>query len=264
MAVRTTPATASDAALITEARLGDARAFDKLSRRHHAAVRDLADLVHPEPARLVAQALATAHRALHRANGPQVWMRGYLLQLAGRLAATAADPPEAKLRGTTLESSVPFRDHLLSDRHGTVVAEFAGLAPAWQAALWHRCAEGEPVGDVGAVVGVAPVMVEPLVTSAREGLRRALLARRWQEAPSPPCRAHLGRLDRSGAVPRSVQRHARVCPGCAGLLADLQAVDEDLPGVLARHLLGDTGDVYLARRRATGRILAQITAGDVL
>ncbi len=45
-------------------------------------------------------------------------------------------------------------------------------------------------------------------------------------------------------------RHTAVCRGCAQLVADLDAVDRELPEVLARHLLGSVGDSYLELRRA--------------
>ena len=133
-----------------------------------------------------------------------------------------------------------------------MATEFAGLAEAWQAALWHRTAERETDPEVATVVGVSPAMVRALVDSARGELRRSLLGSRWAQPLPAPCRAHTRRLaaSRHGVPPRAVLRHTAVCRGCAQLVADLDAVDRELPEVLARHLLGSVGDSYLELRRA--------------
>lgn len=237
--------TASDATLIAQTRRGDDLAFETLVRRHQAALRDLGSLLVDDPGPLVDEALRVAYRTLRRVQGPQTWLRGYLLQLMCRIHAhrASADPDAPE--------PVPFLDDHQTDDYDEVAAEFAGLADAWQAALWHRDAERESAAQVATVVGVSDDRVDALVRSAEEDLRRALLTRRWNDDLPAPCRAHTRRLMTASpdAIPRAVARHAVRCAGCAHLLDDLDVVRRHLPDVLARHLLGEVGDAYLAVRR---------------
>lgn len=234
--------TATDAALISRARLGDRLAFESLARRHLPAMRLLAELLDPGtgPDRLVGESLDVAYHHLRRATGPQSSLRTYLLMITRRMALEDVLPLAA----------VPFRDHRASDLHAAVGAGFAGLPEGWQAAVWHLEAEREPVEEVATVLGVAPAGVRRLVASARKGLRGALTSTRDPDLP-PSCTAHLLRLGRArGPVrPRSVVKHAARCERCVVLLGDLDVVERDLAGVLARHLLGPAAGAYLDVRR---------------
>ncbi len=236
MTDRSAARTASDAALIARVRLGDAAAFDLVTRRHRAALHDLGVILTPTPEALVERTLATAYSALRRARGPRTWMRGYLLDLTIRLHTTStSQPPRAG--------------------HAEIGRAYAGLADAWQAVLWHRLAEQETSTEVATVIGVSRDQVDALVGSARTDLRRSLLARRWQQALPAPCRAHTGRLleARPATIPRSMLRHAARCSSCCDVVEDLNAVQESLPEVLAGHVLADVGDDYLATRRLSAR-----------
>lgn len=257
MTERTGSVTASDATLIARTRRGDDAAFHSLAARHRGALDDLAALLGGPTDDLVDEALDTAFQRLRRVHGPTVWVRGHLLQLVCQLHAQHLTPgwgPVSTIgtREQLVEDAVPFRDHQLSGAHDAVATEFAGLAEAWQAALWHRTAERETDTEVATVVGVSPAIVTALVDSARDELRRSLLGTRWAQPLPAPCRAHTRRLaaSRHGVPPRAVLRHTAVCRGCAQLVADLDAVDRELPEVLARHLLGGVGDAYLELRQA--------------
>lgn len=259
MTERTGAVTASDATLIARTRRGDDAAFGTLAARHRQALDDLAGLLDGPTDDLVDEALDTAFHRLRRVHGPTVWVRGYLLQLVCQLHARhLAQQTGRGTSGTTdglTDDAVPFRDHQLCGAHDAVATEFAGLAEAWQAALWHRSAERETDTEVATVVGVSRAVVLALVESARDELRRSLLGSRWAQPLPAPCRAHTRRLtdSRHGVPPRSVLRHTVVCTGCARLVADLDAVDRELPEVLARHLLGGVGDSYLELRRAVAQ-----------
>ena len=257
MTQRTGSVTASDATLIARTRRGDDASFHCLASRHRQALDDLAALLDGPTDDLVDEALETALQRLRRVHGPTVWMRGYLLQLVCQLHVQHRSPgswPDIAVAAAEepVDDAIPFRDHQLSGAHDAVATEFAGLAEAWQAALWHRTAERETDTEVATVVGVSPAMVRALVDSARDELRRSLLGTRWAQPLPAPCRAHTRRLaaSRHGVPPRAVLRHTAVCRGCAGLVADLDAVDRELPEVLARHLLGGVGDSYLELRQA--------------
>lgn len=230
MTVRTAPASASDAALISQTRLGDDAAYATLAARHSPALVRLAHVFQDDPDTVVGETLATARAALRLRQGPRAWLRGYLLQVASRQHATGIGV-----------GPLP-----------AVQPAFGGLAEAWQAALWHRLVEHESPADVAAVVGVAQSGVIPVVTSAQEELRRAVLTRRWAQDLPAPCRAHLRRLlvVRPGVPPRAILRHATVCTGCSLLVEQLEALEAHLPEVLARHVLGPLGRPYLEVRRS--------------
>lgn len=236
---------ATDAALISRARLGNRRAYDALAARHRPAMRTLAVLLQDEaPDLLVDDALDAAYRSLRRMAGPRSAIRTFLLLLTRRLTEVPAGTEPAA------SDDLPFLDHRGSELHAAVGAGFARLPEAWQAAVWHLEAEREPLAQVASVLGVVPAGVRRLVTSARQELRTSLL--RDQQGRLPPaCAGHVLRLARArGAVPpRSVLRHAAGCERCVVLVADLDIVERELAGTLARHLLGPAADGYLDLRR---------------
>ena len=149
---------------------------------------------------------------------------------------------------------VPFRD-LVGPAHRAVAAELLWLPEAWQGALWHRYVEGDDDATVGALLGVAPAMVDPLVQRALDGLRQGVISRARTRTLPMQCKAHALRLERSAstAVPRSAVRHAATCGRCGVLLADLAAVSDALPSLLAEHLLGPAAQDYL-RARSGGAV----------
>ena len=161
-------ATASDARLIARARLADASAFSALFDRHGPAMWALAEILSTRPDPLVAATRRVAYGAVRRVRGPSVWMRGYLLQLTWRIDSGDGTGQTATPESSRLECAMPFRDHRLSDRQVTVADAFVGLAPAWQAVLWHHEVERESDEVVAAVVGVSANGVRTLVGSARD------------------------------------------------------------------------------------------------
>ncbi len=113
--------------------------------------------------------------------------------------------------------------------------------------------EGAGADEAAAPIGVSPLVVPALVAGARAALRRALLLRHRSRTLPAACLGHTLRLGRSAVrpIPRVVLRHAAQCERCVVLVDDLAAVERDLGDVLARHLLGQAADGYLAARRAT-------------
>lgn len=263
------PATATDSALISQARLGDAGAFEVLVERHRGPVAEVARLLDPfRRRRLVDETFDLAHGTLRRMLGPTASFRTYLLFLVRHLheqhptgfpTATLLDSTQAGLLGLEHScSAVPFRDELGGERHSAVAIQFSGLPEPWQAVLWHLAVEGDDAETVGNLIGVAPAAVPALADSALATLRRSLTARHRAKTLPPLCVAHTLRLERSNGAttPRPVLRHAAECQRCAVLLDDLEAVERDLPRVLAGHLLGRAADGYLAERRTAHRAFA--------
>ncbi len=255
--------TATEAALVARAGLGDDQAFDALVARHHGAVALLARLVAPEDRRraLVVETFAAAHATLRRMLGPSEALRPYLLMVARRLHEEhPAGLPDEPLATEHFLSTVPFRDPADGEMHPAVSVEFSRLPEAWKLLVWQLEVEGDSAEDAGALIGVSPVVVPALVEGARAALRRGLLARARARTLPPVCLAHTLRLARHAGVrtPRVVLRHTAQCERCAVLVADLDAVERDLGAVLARHLLGRAAEDYLAVRR-TGAVAPVVT-----
>lgn len=261
---------ATDAALISQARLGDTDAYEVLVERHRAPVAELALLLDPlRRGRLVDQTFDLAYGTLRRMLGPTASFRTYVLFLVRHLHEQHPDgfPPDNGVLDSEppgvlgLEhscSATPFRDELGGDAHTAVAVQFSGLPEAWQAVLWHLSVEGDDVDTVGALIGVAPTVVPALAESAQVTLRRSLAARHRITTLPPVCVAHALRLERwnGGGTPRSVARHGAECERCAVLLADVDALERDLSGVLAGHLLGPAAPGYLEVRRTAARAFA--------
>lgn len=234
----------ADAALVSLTRRGDERAFRTLIARHERAVRLAVHVLGGAP-ELAGSTFEVAHGCLQREAGTSDAVRPFLLQLA-YLLRHAPTPTGDLLRGDSYPCT-PFLEADPSDNAAVAVAA-AGLPPAWQAALWHRLVERDDDEAIGTAIGVAPLSVPWLVGEALSALRRTLVARHRVTSPGA-CRGYVLRLERQvdgGGVPRAVLRHADGCWRCAGLLEDLRAVETDLPRVLARSLLGDAGEGYVA------------------
>lgn len=256
MSEQPTAAAATEAALITRTGLGDEHAFATLVARHREAVDLLASLLDPHRRHpgLVAEVFEIAHGTLRLMLGPTEALRPYLLLLTRRLLEAHPDgTPTHPLAVEHFSSSVPFREPAAAQ--GDVVVEFSRLPEAWQLLLWHLEVEGDSPVAAAALIGVSPVAVPALVTSARATLRRALLARHRARALPPVCLAHTLRLSRSTriSIPRVAARHAAECSGCATLVAGLDTVERDLAAVLAAHLLGPVAEHYLVVRRTASR-----------
>jgi len=237
----------TDAELVARSRHGDDAAFGILADRHRAALRRALRSLGGSPD-LVVVALDAACAALRRQAGPTQGVRPFLLLVLRDLVLRDGEGG-CPVRPGAVQ---PFVDHPAL-RHQALAAEVAALPDRLQALLWHRYVEQDPDVVVGAHLGMAPSEVEPLAWSTVGALRESLVARRRRDPALPtPCLAHLLRLERGRAlvVPPAVRNHASACPSCAELVADLDAVERNLGGVLAGHVLGDAAGHYLSA--ATG------------
>ncbi len=251
----------AEAALISAARLGDEEAFQRLVALHRPAVETLAGLLSEDEHHVravVDETFAVAQETMRRMLGPGIALRPYLLLLARRLNEEIGEAPTSDLSREHACTAVPFRDDPqpgTDPRHANVIRQFSWLPEAWQALVWHLGVEGDDEADVAALLGISPLAVPALLTSARVTLRQSVLANHRARTLPPTCLGHALRLarSRSPVTPRAVARHTRQCETCDRLLADLEALDAELPQVLARVLLGDIADFYLALRRSRSR-----------
>lgn len=251
----------AEAALIAAARLGDEEAFQRLVVLHRPAVETLAGLLSDDARHVratVDETFIVAHETMRRMLGPAIALRPYLLLLARRLNEEIGQAPRPDLSREHACTAVPFRDDPQSaadPRHIHVVRQFSWLPEAWQALVWHLGVEGDDEADVAALLGISPLAVPALLTSARVTLRQSVLANHRARTLPPTCLGHVLRLarSRSPVTPRAVARHTRSCETCDQLVAALAAIDAELSQVLARVLLGDIADLYLALRRSGSR-----------
>jgi hypothetical protein len=238
--------TFSDAALVSQARRGDAAAFRTLVARHFEAVRLLASVMDAPPD-LVPSTFDVARDCLQRESSDSGAIRPFLLRLARDLHRSPAAAPGAGIAEPC--RLTPFRAEEVTRNHA-VAASVSLLPPAWQTALWHRLVEQDGDSVTAAAVGVPPMKVPVLVHVALDLLQRNRVASH-RKGSSARCLGFGLRLEREGlGVPPVFVRHAQSCARCAELLADLAALESELPRIMAQALLGDVAPGYLAMRGA--------------
>lgn len=236
----------TDAELVARSRHGEDAAFETLADRHRAALHRALRALDGSPD-LAVVALDAAHAALRRQAGPTQGVRPFLLLVVRDVVLREGEGP-CPVRPGAVQ---PFVDHL-GPAHTALAAEVALLPDRLQALLWHRYVEQDADVVVAAHLGMAPSEIEPVAWSTVRGLRETLVARRRQDpAISTTCLAYLLRLERGRAlaVPPAVRRHAAGCTTCGELVADLDAVEHNLGGTLAGHVLGDAAGRYLQAAR---------------
>lgn len=241
----------TDAELVALVRRGDGEAFEALADRHRPALHLALRALGGSPD-LGIVALDAAQAAFRRQAGPTHGVRPFLLLVLRDLVLRdGAAPCPVRPGGVA-----PFVDHVAADR-AAIAAEVAALPDVKQALLWHRYVEADPDVVVGALLGLASSDVEPEAWATLCALRAGLVARRRREPNLPtPCLAHLLRLERGRclAVPSAVRHHCAECAACAVLVEDLDAVETDLAGALASHVLGDAAGGYLAARQGVAAL----------
>jgi DNA-directed RNA polymerase specialized sigma24 family protein len=249
----------AEAALIAAARLGDEASFQSIVAAHRPAVEALAALLSDDENHVravVDETFTVARETMRRMLGPGIALRPYLLLLVRRLNEEVAETDVATdLSRERACTAVPFRDHDPDPRHAAVARQFSWLPEAWQALVWHLAVEGDDEADAAALLGISPLGVPALLSSALVTLRQSVLAKHRARTLPPTCLGHALRLSRSRSpiTPRAVIRHTRQCEACHELLDDLGALERDLPRVLAHQLLGDVADEYVALRRSRSR-----------
>lgn len=236
----------SDAELVTRSRHGDDAAFEVLVDGHRAALHRALRALDGSPD-LVVVALDVAHSALRRQAGPTAGVRPFLLLVLRDLVLRDQGHP-VPVRRCAVQ---PFVDHV-APAHAAVADAVAALPDARQALLWHRYVDQEADLLTASHLSLVPHEVEGLAWNTAQALRERVLRSRLDAPHLPtPCRAYLLRLDRSRAamVPSTVRHHATSCPECRQLVADLDALEQNLGGVLAEHVLGEAAGRYLGAVR---------------
>lgn len=236
----------SDAELVVRSRHGDDAAYEILADRHRPALHRAIHALGASPD-LSVVALDATHAALRRQAGPTQGVRPFLLLVLRDLVLREGDSP-CPVRPGAVQ---PFVDHITA-AHSSVAAAVASLPDVRQALLWHRYVDDDPDLMTAALLDLAPREVEPLAWETALSLRTTVLRRRLgDESLSTPCRAYLLRLDRGRAlaVPGAVRHHAASCRPCGEVVADLDAIEHNLGGLLAGHLLGEGAGAYLGASR---------------
>jgi RNA polymerase sigma factor (sigma-70 family) len=256
--------TSSDAELISAARSGDPRAYDLLRERHAPAALRFARLLTPSPADAgdtVVETLARVLHAIRSGAGPSEAFRPYLLAGIRRVTADrthtkqtqhahqAQVPPGAEvavpgapsvdMTGASLERSL-------------TVKAFRALPERWAAVLWHAEVEHGRPAELARMLGTSANDVAELRARAIEGLRQAYLQIYRSVRTQPECRRVAGKLGDyvknalSQPAQRQVTGHLSRCRDCSTAHAELAGIKAGLRGMVARAVLGEQVNDYLA------------------
>ena len=256
MAEKATGARApDDAELLNRVRTGDATAFGVLYHRHVTAVRRLARELVESPAEadhLVAETFALVHDVTQRGGGPTDAFRPYVLAALRRVAAdqvrdwrvpAAGHPDPGEPLATPGQDGSP------------VVRAFLSLPERWRAVLWHTDIEEEPAAEIAPLLGVSAAGVAELRSSARAGLRQAVVRAYIAGPASPGCQPTAERLDeyQRGALAAeeaaAVGRHLEQCADCTAICVALGGITAGLRNQVAPVFLGPAATRYLLGSR---------------
>jgi len=255
---------ASDADLIAAARSGDADAYGVLYERHAAAARRLASQIVKTPADaddVVAETFARVLYALRNGNGPVEAFRPYLLTAVRRVAIDLVSGQRRQIPTDDADlpdPGLPFADPAVADLDRSLITRaFWSLPERWRSVLWHTEIEESKPAEVATLLGLSANGVSVLRRRAREGLTQAYLQLHLSERASSDCTQTASKLARyvrgglSRRQAREVESHLASCAGCTAACADLTAINDTLPGVLAPVVLGAAAAGYLASASQT-------------
>ncbi|WP_157013158.1 sigma-70 family RNA polymerase sigma factor, partial [Microbacterium ginsengisoli] len=268
----------SDAALLLQARDGDAAAWGQLWSRHHPAAISAAraqGVTEADAEDLAQEAFARVQEAVQRGNGPTEAFRPYLFTTVRRLAwrhlERAGVEPTSDPRG--LDALAPTVDSpedqavALSDRDA-IVRAFRSLPIAWQEVLWLTAVEGRGPRDAAPLLGLRPTAVANLSRRAREGLKRAWITENLPSATGPECawtREHLAaRVRRSATTTQNerMSRHLAECDACRALAAEARDLSRHLALVLLPIVFGAGAAAFAALSGAPAAGGAAATASS--
>lgn len=256
---------ASDGELIAAARTGDTAAYGELFQRHENAVRRIARCVRRRSIEdLVLSAYTRGFDALRSSNGPTTAFRAYLL---GLVMADETTHECRAIESQTLtdhyeRSSQPYRltaDPVAHDGSEVlpgadcVLETYAAMQEEWQLLLWHGDVEGEQPAQLALLLGCTTEEAFAARRRARGALRQFTASQYLGAARPGRCRYVVDRLAGFMNDELDVRDSARVdghldrCENCAGLLLQLRTIDDHLPGILARSVLGPYAEGYLDR-----------------
>ena len=256
----------SDAELITAVRVGDARAYEELYRRHVDAAMAVGRHLTGSKADaedVVSEAFARVLSALQRGAGPEMAFRPYLLTSVRnafydrmrkdkRLDVTDEVPEDM---GRVLAATASSEDE---EERRLAAAAFASLPERWQLVLWHTEVEGRSPAEVAPLLGLAPNAVAALAYRAREGLRQAYLNAHIQARPPAGCEDTIPKLgayvrnDLSNRDRQKVEAHLEGCERCQLIVVELQEAGSRLRVFLIPLIAGIPATAYLAGIGAGG------------
>ncbi len=256
----------SDAELITAVRVGDARAYEELYRRHVDAAMAVGRHLTGSKADaedVVSEAFARVLSALQRGAGPEMAFRPYLLTSVRnafydrmrkdkRLDVTDEVPEDM---GRVLAAAASSDDE---EERRLAAAAFASLPERWQLVLWHTEVEGRSPAEVAPLLGLAPNAVAALAYRAREGLRQAYLNAHIQARPPAGCEDTIPKLgayvrnDLSNRDRQKVEAHLEGCERCQLIVVELQEAGSRLRVLLIPLIAGIPATAYLAGIGAGG------------
>jgi RNA polymerase sigma factor (sigma-70 family) len=239
---------ASDARLVQAAGAGDARAFEELYERHHAAI--LAFCRHltgrlEDAEDAVQHTFFSAYRTI--GSGAQLDFRPWLFTVArnrclsllrtrrrreasaglwtGRHGPPSVDEAPAVAWGVEgLSEEVERREDLRA-----LVGDLGALPEPQRAALVLSELDALSHAEVAKVLGVEPPKVRSLVFQARSSL---LSTRAARDTPCGEIRVQLSTLRGSSLRQRTLRRHVRACPGCREFEAAVRLQRRELALVL--------------------------------
>lgn len=239
---------ASDARLVQAARAGDARAFEELHDRHHAAVlsfcRHLTGrLEDAEDA--VQHTFFSAYRTI--GSGAELDFKPWLYTVArnrclsllrarrrrepnaalwtGRRRPPSVDEAPADAWGVDgLSEEVERREELRA-----LVGDLGALPEPQRAALVLSELDALSHAEIAKVLGVETPKVRSLVFQARSSL---LSTRAARDTPCGEVRVQLSTLRGSSLRRRTLRRHVRACPGCREFEAAVRLQRHELALIL--------------------------------
>jgi RNA polymerase sigma factor (sigma-70 family) len=267
-------ATSSDAELISAVRAGDADAYGILYARHYDRVLRLARHIVPAQADaedVVAETFVKVLAAIKGGSGPTEAFVPYVLTATRRVAFAKASDQRTELPADSADligaaGAFPDPAEAVPDR--TLIARaFEELPERWAAVLWHTEVEQYRPAELALLLGISPNNVAALRYRAREGLRQAYLQAHLSVA-RPGCQPAAGLLGGyvRGTLSRRdaklVDEHLSRCGDCQAALAELDAINGSMRGMLAPVVLGGAAAGYLAHSRhfaAAARWISPVT-----
>src|SRR5215475_1370973 len=268
-------ATSSDADLISAVRAGDTDAYGILYERHRGRAHRLARQLIPAQADaddVVAETFAKMLAAIAGGSGPTEAFVPYLLTATRRVAFDKISGQRMEIAtddADLIDAAGEFTDPAEKSLEKLLIARaLAELPERWAAVLWLTEVEQCRPAEIALMLGISPNSVAALRYRAREGLRQAYLQMHLKAA-RPGCQPVAGLL---GAYVRGalsvrdskfVDQHLGRCADCNAAVAELDAINSGLRGVLAPVVLGGAAAGYLAHAghfAAASRWISPVTS----
>lgn len=266
-----------DSDLLTLVRDGDTHAMAELWSRHYPATLAAARRISRQPKdaeEFASDAFSGMLQALRNDAGPATSVRAYLLTAVRNQATNKARRASASdvLTDEITDYETTDNDALDPVAHhaelGLVREAFASLPQRWQTVLWRTAVDHDRNTVIAADLGMSPNAIAALARRARAGFRTAYIqAHSSSHGIAPECAPYVARLvellPASGSVAsKDVRAHVDDCAKCRLRVADLEAVDRDLGGMLLPAVLalgpGITWAVAAPVTKGAGALLLKL------